>query len=159
LLSCLSSKDEQKKITAYIVPNVIRASSDQNPIKWLYFKNFADCHPHSTPATADLQCVTNDAFDQPNKEVNRARRLRYPESQMSRLVIALTIVFACASVANSADTKPESTTRHPHPVHATTQRVRHPVNTASRIIHHPVHETSLFIHEATGTASRHSKPE
>jgi hypothetical protein len=78
---------------------------------------------------------------------------------MSRLAIALTIVLACASVANSADTKPETTTHHPHPVHATTERVRHPVNTASRIIHHPVHETSLFIHEATGTASHHSKPE
>jgi hypothetical protein len=78
---------------------------------------------------------------------------------MLRLPIILAIVFAWASIANSADSKPEGTTHHPHPVHATTERVRHPVNTASKIIHHPVHETSVFIHEATGTVSHHPKPE
>jgi hypothetical protein len=85
-------------------------------------------------------------------KVFRYFRLSYP-------VIILSVIMTCASVANSADTEGESTTHHPHPVHATSKRARHPVNTASKIIHHPVHETSLFFHEATGTKPRHPKPE
>jgi hypothetical protein len=79
--------------------------------------------------------------------------------KMSYLAITLTVIMACASLANGADTKAERTTHHPHPVHATSKRVSHPVNTTSKIVHHPVHETSLFIHEVTGTKSRHPKPE
>jgi hypothetical protein len=79
--------------------------------------------------------------------------------KMSCLAITLTIIMACASVANSADTEAEPTSHHPHPVHAISRRGSHPVNTSSKIIHHPVHETSLFIHEVTGTKSRHPKPE